>query len=139
MDQREDAVRAWFAMWLKQTDTGIGDIFSEDARYIESWGPAYSGAEEIRHWFEEWNTRGRVLRWEIRQFFHKDNQTVVEWCFQDQMADGTVEAFDGLSLIRWTPEGKISFLQEFGCNENRYDPYQDGPAPHFREETARWF
>lgn len=139
MEKREEAVRAWFAMWLEQRDAGISDLFAEDARYIESWGPAYSGAAEIRHWFEEWNSRGRVVQWDIRQFFHKGDQTVVEWYFKNQMRDGTAEAFDGMSLVRWTREGKISFLQEFGCNESRYDPYEDGPAPHFREETARWF
>ena len=31
------------------------------------------------------------------------------------------------------------FLQEFGCNESRYDPYQDGPVPKFREGSAAWF
>lgn len=27
--------------------------------------------EIIRLWFDEWNTRGRVLLWEIKQFFFK--------------------------------------------------------------------
>ncbi len=139
MEVREDILRGWFAMWLAQGDTGILDLFAEDACYIESWGPRYEGAAKIKLWFDEWNTRGRVLQWEIRQFFHKDDQTVVEWYFRNQMQDGRVEAFDGLSLVRWTPENKIAFLQEFGCNMNRYDPYQEGPAPKFREETARWF
>ena len=55
------------------------------------------------------------------------------------MNNGRVEAFDGMSLIRWTAEGKIAFLQEYGCNENRYDPYRDGPEPRFREENSPWF
>lgn len=50
-----------------------------------------------------------------------------------------VEAFDGMSLIEWTPDGKIALLKEFGCNENRYDPYKDGNIPHFRDENAKWF
>ena len=45
----------------------------------------------------------------------------------------------GKSLIEWTPDGKIALLKEFGCNENRYDPYKDGMIPHFREESAKWF
>lgn len=139
MNQQENTVRLWFDMWLKKADLGILDIFTQDAVYIESWGPEYHGAEKIRHWFQEWNSRGTVLQWDIRQFFHKGDQTVVQWHFRNRMDDGRVESFEGLSLVRWTPEGRISFLQEFGCNENRYDPYQDGPEPQFREGPAAWF
>lgn len=139
MEKREAVVRRWFGMWLEKTESGILDIFARDAVYIESWGPEYHGAENIRHWFREWNTRGTVLRWDIRQFFHKGDQTIVQWYFRDEMNDGRTEAFDGMSLIRWTPSGQIRFLQEFGCNEFRYDPYREGPAPKFREEAAAWF
>lgn len=138
-EQREAAIRRWFDMWLQKTDLGIGELFAPDAAYLESWGPEYHGAEKIAHWFREWNSRGTVLRWDIRQFFHKGDQTVVEWYFQNVMKDGAPEAFEGVSLIRWTPDGRICFLQEFGCNENRYDPYRDGPQPQFRDEKAAWF
>ena len=89
MNIREDIIRKWFGMWLTAEDTGITDIFTEDAVYIESWGPEYHGAAAIRHWFEEGNTRGKVLRWDIRQFFHDRDQTVVEWYFENVMNDGT--------------------------------------------------
>ena len=138
-EQRESVIRLWFSMWLRREDLGILDIFDSRAVYAESWGPEYTGEEEIRHWFMEWNTRGRVLRWDIRQFFHKGDQTAVEWVFQNQMDDGRVESFEGMSLVAWTPEGRIAALKEFGCNENRYDPYASGPEPQFREEAARWF
>lgn len=138
-DGRERLVRLWFDMWLQKSALGISDVFSDDAVYIESWGPEYRGLPRIRQWFDEWNTRGSVLRWDIRQFFHKGDQTVVEWCFKDAMHDGQIQAFDGMSLIEWTPEDKILLLKEFGCNINRYDPYQDGTAPHFRDERPLWF
>ena len=137
--QREQDIRQWFSMWLDKQDTGIADLFTPDAVYIESWGPEYHGSGTIKLWFEEWNTRGTVQRWDIRQYFHKEDQTVVEWSFRCAMADGTVQSFDGLSLIRWNEAGQICFLQEFGCNENRYDPYVQGGAPVFRDEQALWF
>ena len=139
MEQRERAVRLWFDMWLKKADLGILSLFSEDAVYIESWGPEYHGAQKIKLWFDEWNNRGTVLQWDILQFFHREDQTVVQWYFRNQMNGGRAEAFDGLSLIRWDPAGRIRFLQEFGCNESRYDPYQDGPVPKFREGSIAWF
>ena len=78
-------------------------------------------------------------RWDIRQYFHKEDQTVVEWAFRCAMTDGNIQSFDGLSLIRWNAAGQISFLQEFGCNEKRYDPYEQGSAPVFQEQTILWF
>ena len=137
--QRESYIRRWFSMWLDRNDTGIEELFAPDAVYIESWGPEYHGSRKIKLWFDEWNTRGTVERWDIRQYFHKRGQTVVEWTFRCAMTDGTVQSFDGLSLIRWNEAGQICFLQEFGCNENRYDPYAQGDTPVFRKEQALWF
>ena len=139
MEQREKIIKLWFDMWLQKKDLGIEDIFSADTIYIESWGPEYHGIEKIRLWFDEWNTRGTVLQWEIRQFFHKGEQTVVEWYFKNTVDGGRTESFDGISLIQWTADCKIRFLKEFGCNENRYDPYQNGPAPHFQGAEPMWF
>ena len=139
MDEREQKIRTWFEMWLRRSDESVETLFDRDAVYIESWGPEYHGLEKLRHWFREWNTRGVVLRWDIRQFFHKGDQTVAEWVFENRMGDGKAEAFEGMSLIRWTAEGKICFLQEFGCSQGRYDPYEKGPEPRFRGEQAMWF
>ncbi len=77
--------------------------------------------ETIRLWFDEWNTRGTVLQWDIKQYFHKENQTIVEWYFKNTMNNGKVEAFDGISLIEWTPDDKILSLKEFGCNTGNYN------------------
>ena len=98
--QREAAIRRWFGLWLEPQETDLETLFTPDAVYIESWGPEYHGAAAIAHWFREWNCRGRVLRWEIRQFFHKGDQTVVEWQFENRMADGRREAFDGCAFPR---------------------------------------
>lgn len=140
MEKREEVIKLWFDMWLQKADLGILDIFADNALYVESWGPEYKGSEKIKHWFDEWNTRGTVLQWNIKQYFHKGNQTVVEWYFKNTMNDGRVEAFDGISLIEWTPDDKICFLKEFGCNENRYDLYQESETPHFiKDEKSMWF
>ena len=80
-----------------------------------------------------------MAEWTILQFFHKPDQTAVEWRFRAEMNDGTVQAFDGVSLVRWDDEGRICFLQEFGCNTDTYDPYEKGPVPQFRSETSLWF
>lgn len=137
--KREDTIHLWFDMWLQARDLGIEQIFAPDCLYTESWGPQYRGAAQVAYWFREWNTRGKVVRWDICQFFHKEDQTVVEWSFRNEMKDGRAEEFDGLSLIRWDGAGRISSLREFGCNTRNYDPYRDGDPPRFREEPAVWF
>lgn len=139
MREKEAAVRLWFDMWLRREDLGIDRIFAEDVVYTESWGPQYESREAVKHWFAEWNARGKVAVWDIKQFFHRENHTVVEWYFKDEMADGRTEAFDGVSLITWTPGGKIKSLKEFGCNLERYDPYRNGGSPQFRPEKVHWF
>ena len=45
-------------MWIKQADLGIDDIFTDDVIYTESWGPKYENRKTVKHWFDEWNTRG---------------------------------------------------------------------------------
>lgn len=126
-------------MWLEKRDLGILSVFAQDATYIESWGPEYHSCAKIKHWFEEWNTRGTVVQWDIKQFFHKDDQTIVEWYFKAAMKDEESQGFDGISLIKWTQDNQIRFLQEFGCNESRYDPYEHSPLPQFQAEKVMWF
>ena len=49
---------------------------------MKAGGPTYEGRALVKHWFEEWNTRGKVLKWDIQQYFHQGDQTVVEWYFK---------------------------------------------------------
>ena len=126
-ETREQKIRLWFNMWLQAKDLGMEDLFAPDCIYIESWGPKYEGRDKVALWFREWNTRGKVVRWDVEQFFHKGDQTVVEWTFANRMDDGRREVFGGMTLVRWTATGQIARLQEFGCNLGRYDPYAHGP------------
>lgn len=45
MHKREECIRRWFDMWLRQTDLGIDELFAEDVLYTESWGPQYQGRD----------------------------------------------------------------------------------------------
>ena len=139
MNEREQIIQLWFKMWLTQQDLGMDDIFAEDVIYTESWSPKYNNRQVVKHWFNEWNTRGKVMEWKIKQFFHTDNQTVVEWYFKNEMNNGNIEEFDGMSLIVWTADNKIKSLKEFGCNLNNYNPYEDSDTPKFRDEKTSWF
>ncbi len=133
MKEREKIIRLWFDMWLRQTDLGMNDIFTEDIVYTESWGPKYEDRATVRHWFTEWNSRGKVAVWDIKQYFHGESQTVVEWYFKAKMNNGRSDEFDGMTLIEWTEDNKIKSLKEFACNIDNYNPYQNSGTPQFRE------
>ena len=60
MNEREKNIHLWFEMWLTKQDLGIDNIFAEDVIYTESWGPKYNNRQIVKHWFQEWNTRGKV-------------------------------------------------------------------------------
>ena len=134
MREREEAIRLWFDMWLRREDFGLADLFAPDAVYTESWGPVYRGREAIGHWFREWLTRGRVLVWDIHRFFHAGDQTAVTWLFRCQMGQEPPVAFEGVSVVRWTEEGKIARLTEYCCEPDQYDPYRNGPEPAFEDK-----
>ena len=53
-----------------------------DVVYIENWEQKYKDCKSVKYWFDEWNKRWKVILWDILQFFHKDNQTIVEWKFK---------------------------------------------------------
>ena len=137
MNEREKIIRLWFDMWIKKADLGIDNIFTDDVVYTESWSPKYENRKTVKHWFDEWNTRGSVLVWEIKQFFHQGNQTIVEWYFKNKMNNGNVEEFDGISLIVWTQDNKIKSLKEFGCNLHNYNPYRDSEGGRHRQRCQR--
>lgn len=106
MKQREDTIRKWFSLWLDSREAELSDFFTEDAAYIESWGPEYYGREMIARWFRDWHRSGQVLRWDIQEFLNSENTTVVRWYFQCQISGEAPTGFDGLSLIRWSVDGK---------------------------------
>lgn len=76
MKQREDTIRKWFSLWLDSREAELSDLFTEDAAYIESWGPEYYGREMIARWFRDWHRSGQVLRWDIQEFLNSENTTV---------------------------------------------------------------
>ena len=134
---RECRIRRWFDMWLRREKPAIGAIFTPDCIYTESWGPEYRGSQAVGHWFREWNTRGRVIAWEIRRFTHTDDRSIVEWYFEDRMNDGRTERFDGVSVIEWRGE-RSAALKEYGCRIPHYDPYAE-EAPETSETEKSWF
>lgn len=122
--KREEIIRHLFSMWLDKKDKGLTEVFTPDGEFIESCGLMYHGSETIARWFADWNAEQTMVEWTIKQFFHKGNQTVVEWHFRYETNDGGGEGFDGLTRFEWTEDNRIIRLKEFVSQENPVDPYQ---------------
>ena len=122
--KREEIIRHLFSMWLDQKDKGLTEVFAPDGEFIESCNLMYHGAETIARWFADWNQELTMKEWTIKQFFHKGDQTVVEWHFRYQDQEGKGDSADGLTRIDWTEDNRIARLQEFICPDERRDPYQ---------------
>ena len=119
-------IEKWFGMWLEGASADqelIESIFSKDIIYTECYGPQYSGTEQIKRWFREWNQRGRVIRWDIHRTTSQGDVYAVEWYFQC-CYEGEVSGFDGVTIACFDAEGKILRLSEFQSKCEHYCPFE---------------
>ncbi|WP_052429562.1 nuclear transport factor 2 family protein [Paenibacillus borealis] len=122
MIEREQIIRNYFRSWIDKDNTVLGKIFGPNIIYTECYGPEYHGLDTITKWFDDWNTRGTVLVWTIKQFIHQGSMTAVEWYFKCEYESET-EAFDGVSLIEFNPDNLIVNVKEFQSKTPHYYPY----------------
>ncbi len=109
---KEKIIKKYFSAWINNDSSYLKEIFDDNIIYIESHGFAYKGIEQIFKWFLDWNKNGKVILWDIKQFVHQDNITVVEWYFKCEYNRNT-DKFDGVSIIKFDKSQKIISLKEF--------------------------
>lgn len=124
MNIREQIIKKYFKSWLENNCSVLKDIFDLNVTYSECYGPEYHGIDTVTTWFKEWNKRGKVLVWDIKQFIQQGNITVVEWYFKCRY-DGEIEEFDGVSLIEFNDNNYIVSLKEFQSKIPHYYPYSN--------------
>lgn len=123
MIEREQIIKNYFESWLNKNGLMLKEIFDSKAVYSECYGPEYHGLEMIERWFEDWNKRGTVLVWDIKQFIHQANMTAVEWYFKCEY-DGDIGEFDGVSLIEFNDDNRIVNIKEFQSKIPHYCHYK---------------
>lgn len=119
---REQIIKKYFEAWLIKNGQILKDIFTERTVYSECYGPEYNGIEVVKRWFKDWNKHGTVLLWNIKQFIHQGNMTAVEWYFKCEY-EGSIEEFNGVSLIEFDKTNHIVSLKEFQSKIPHYYPY----------------
>ena len=122
MVEREKLIKIYFESWVKNDISSLEGVFDNSIIYSECYGPEYRGLEQVNQWFEDWNKKGKVIRWDIKSFIHDNNVTAAEWFFQCKYND-EVSSFDGVSLITFNESGKIISLKEFQSKYEHNYPY----------------
>lgn len=120
--EQEKIIKKYFAAWLNKDVDAIKSILSDKITYTESYGPEYRGVIQVITWFMDWNQRGTVLKWDIKQFIHQENITAVEWFFECNY-NNSIAGFDGVSLVEFDAMGKIFSIKEFQSKAEHNFPY----------------
>ena len=122
MRRHEEIIARWFSAWLGRDAEQARGIFAVDAVYSECYGPEYRGEAQILRWFEDWNKRGRVLEWRVKEYTHQGNRCASEWFFSCEY-DGVIDGFDGVTLAEFDAQGRICALREFQSKHEHVLPY----------------
>lgn|SRR5690554_2799643 len=109
-----DALRAYIRGWLAGDAAAVVAAVADDAVVIESHGPTYWGATEIRGWVERWVAAGdRVHRWEIVSMVESDDglAAAAEWDFACTAAGVDYEIL-GASVVT-AAHGRLTRITEY--------------------------
>ena len=118
----QSIVEIYFDAWLSKDGTVLSKIFTDNVIYSECYGPEYHGLHQIQQWFADWNQRGTVLCWDIKNMIVCGNMLCVEWYFRCEY-DGVEDGFDGVSWIEFDESGRIAALREFQSKAEHCFPY----------------
>ena len=123
MKRYEDIVRAYFNMWVTKDRTKLNEIFHTDIVYVECYGPEYHGIDQIIQWFDDWNQKSTVLCWDIKRILVCNQTVVTEWYFECNY-ESCIDGFDGVTIMEFDSEDKITILKEFQSKAIHEFPYE---------------
>lgn len=123
MHDREKIITNYFQLWIDRNAEVAYDTFADDIVYIESYGPAYEGLDQVLTWITSWFQNGSVLQWDIKSFVHQNEVTVCEWYFKCDYKN-KVSDFNGVSVIHFNEDNKIVLLKEFQSAVPNTFPYR---------------
>ena len=122
MKERENVITNYFNSWITKDEKILEKTFSQNAIYIESWGPAYRNKTQIMTWFKDWNRENAVLEWSVNAFYHTSNESICEWFFECDCG-GNIDGFNGVSIITFNENSEIILLKEFQSKTPNIYPY----------------
>lgn len=122
-NEMEKIIREYFQSWINKDHSKIEKYFSDSIVYIEYYGPEYTSKKQCLKWFNDWNKKGSVLEWKIKNFKQLGKTCFVEWYFKCEF-DKNIDEFDGISIIEFE-NNKISLIKEFQSKSEHHYPYNE--------------
>ena len=122
MKEREKVITEYFESWIIKDEISLEKTFSQNATYIESWGPAYRDKTQILSWFKDWNKENTVLEWNVIAFYHTSTESICEWYFKCDCG-GNIDGFNGASIITFNENNEIVLIKEFQSKTPNIYPY----------------
>ena len=113
----KELIERYFRAWVDADADTVKELFCDDIVYSECYGPEYHGLSQILMWFEDWNSKGRVLEWDIKRIIEHGDTIIAEWWFKCEYCGNT----DG--TIADIKDGKIHRPSEFQSDPDHYYPY----------------
>lgn len=120
--EKERVISTYFNMWIMRDFSALDTIFAKDIYYSECYGPEYYGLDEIHQWIDVMLQKQIVVDWSIKRYLHENETVVVEWFFKEQQGS-VIHDFDGISIIDFQNDGKISSIKEFESKSEHIKPY----------------
>ena len=117
-----ETIYKYFQAWLNADAEPLKTVFADDVVYSECYGQEYHGLSQILQWFEDWNKKGKVLRWEISRIIEANCTAVAEWYFEC-VYEGKTEDFNGVTVADFDGQGKIIRLSEYQSKAEHCFPY----------------
>lgn len=116
--------------WKKNRIEKILAPLTKDCVIVESHGPTYHGASQIKKWVLFWiKEKGRVLHWDITSFYFLEKERIAffEWDFACRVRGKDHKLF-GISIVKFRNE-KISFIHEYRMTKDQYNWSADELKP----------
>lgn len=117
-----EIISGYFNAWISGDTEIIKQTFGENAVYTESYGPEYHGLNQILRWYNDWNSHGRVMCWDLADYYEQGNTAIVRWYFKCKY-DGETSAFDGVTIAEFDENMKIARLCEYQSKAEHNYPY----------------
>lgn len=124
MTNIENIVTEYLRSWIKKDISIMRTHFSPYVVYTECYGPVYQNRRQCLQWFREWNLRGTVLKWDIKNSFVLGQTVIVEWYFECDY-EGNIDGFDGISIVEFDDNDQIVSVKEFQSKTEHEYPYED--------------
>lgn len=119
----EKLIRQYYQAWISKDINLMKSVFSENCSYYECFGEEYHGEDQILQWFRDWNRKGTITEWSIKQTFLSGDYTIVESFFKC-IVDKEFSC-DAISVIHFNENGLIDEVREYWSRNEHHCPYEE--------------